>query len=142
MLYFVFAYRSSSCLGKQYKIDSLCSIFLCLAHQCSMHSIEQRQKISHSIFNYFYRHLRCLLFSRSLHSCRRSYARRSLSKIINLLHISKPIPRFQFDCVPPVVNVAHRQPVGHLSAMLSRWTYIEHRTHNPSSLTFPYKQSC
>ena len=27
-------------------------------------------------------------------------------------------PSFQFDCVPPVVNVAHRKPLGHLSAML------------------------
>ena len=34
------------------------------------------------------------LFSRSLLSCHRSYVRRSLSKIINLLHLSPKIGRF------------------------------------------------
>ena len=98
--------------------------------------------MEHSYIDYQYNH--CLFlsifvgiidavkFSRSLDSCRRSYdnstpkchelfrgpRRRSLSNIINVLHVSKPIPNFQFDCVPPVVNVAQRKPLGHLSAML------------------------
>ena len=32
-------------------------------------------------------------------------------------------PSFQFDCVPPVVNVAQRKPLGHLSA----WLVVRHK---------------
>ena len=46
----------------QNKIDFLSSISFGLAHQCRMHSFEQRQKSISLIFNYFWRHQRCRYF--------------------------------------------------------------------------------
>ena len=45
-------------------------------------------------------------------------------------------PRFQFDCVPPVVNVASRNLLGNLSAMLGHELEAIIRLVPPSGLIY------